>query len=151
MIATRPLFDIQLDVPTIMDLGTTPLGARKIATVTGGSFQGERLRGRVHPSVAGDWLLLRADGVLTLDVRLTLETDDQALIYMRYQGMRHGPAEVMARVNAGEPVDPSLYYFRVTPTFETAAPQYAWLNQLLAVGVGERTAQGPVYQVHEIC
>lgn len=150
MINSRHLFDIQLTVPQIIDLGQTPHGGRKIATVTGGSFNGERLRGTVHPSVAGDWLLMRGDGVLTLDVRLNLETDDGALIHMRYQGMRHGPAEVMAKVNAGEPVDPSSYYFRVTPTFETAAPQYAWLNQLLAVGVGERTAQGPVYKVFEI-
>ena len=150
MINSRHLFDIQLTVPHIMDLGQTPHGGRKIATVTGGAFQGDRLRGTVHPSVAGDWLLMRGDGVLTLDVRLNLETDDGALIHMRYQGMRHGPADIMAKVNAGEPVDPSSYYFRVTPTFETAAPQYAWLNQLLAVGVGERTAQGPVYKVFEI-
>lgn len=151
MIETRHLFDIALTVPSIVDLGQTPLGGRKIATVTGGEFSGQRLRGTVHPSVGGDWLLMRGDGVLTLDVRLTLQTDDGALIHMRYQGLRHGPEDIMAKVNRGEAVPAGSYYFRVTPTFETAAPAYAWLNGLLAVGTGERTAQGPRYQVYEIC
>jgi hypothetical protein len=150
MIQTRPLFQLTLSVPTIVDLGNTPLGGRKIATVTGGTFEGDRLRGTVQASPGGDWLLMRQDGVLTLDVRLTLQTDDGALIYMRYNGMRHGPADVMARVNRGEAVDPSSYYFRATPTFETAAPAYAWLNRLLAVATGERTAAGPVYAVEEV-
>ena len=82
MIKTRELFEIALTVPEIVDLGQTPLGGRKIAPVAGGTFQGERIRGTVMPSPGGDWLLMRADGVLTLDVRLTLKTDDGALIYM---------------------------------------------------------------------
>ena len=150
MIASRPLFRIALNVAGILDIGNTPLGGRKIAAVQGGTFEGERLRGHVHPAPGGDWLLMRHDGVLTLDVRLTLETDDGALIYMRYNGMRHGPDEVMAKVNRGEAVDPGSYYFRVAPQFETAAPQYDWLNRMLCIGVGERTATGPVYTVYEI-
>ena len=108
MIQTRPLFELRLQVPQIVDLGDTPLGRRRIATVTGGEFQGERLRGSVAGTPGGDWLLLRPDGVLGLDVRLTLETDDGQLVYMTYRGVRHGPAEVMARLNRGEAVDPAL-------------------------------------------
>jgi len=88
--------------------------------------------------------------VLVLDVRLTLRTDDEAMIYMTYRGLRHGPAEVMQRLNAGEPVDPSSYYFRMTPIFETASQRYAWLNGIVAVGVGRREPTGPVYQIHEV-
>ena len=150
MIQSRPLFRIALNVASILDIGNAPLGGRKIAAVQGGTFEGERLRGHVHPAPGGDWLLMRHDGVLTLDVRLTLETDDGALIYMRYNGMRHGPDEVMDKVNRGEAVDPGSYYFRVAPQFETAAPQYDWLNRMLCIGVGERTATGPVYTVYEI-
>ena len=99
----------------------------------------------------GDWLLLRPDGVLEQDVRITLKTDDGAFIYVRYAGMRHGPPEVMARLAQGETVDPSEYYFRVAPMFETGAERYAWLNKILAVGVGERLPPNEVrYTIFEI-
>ena len=88
--------------------------------------------------------------VLVLDVRLTLKTHDGALIYMTYRGLRHGPAEVMQRLNAGEPVDPALYYFRMTPIFETSDERYAWLNRLVSVATGRREATGPIYQVFEV-
>lgn len=150
MIQTRPLFELHLQVPHIVDLGPTPNGHRRIATVAGGSFTGERLSGTVENAPGGDWLLLRPDGVLVLDVRLTLRTHDDALIFMNYRGLRHGPAEVMARLNAGEAVDPALYYFRMTPIFETSDHRYAWLNGIVCVGTGRREASGPIYQVHEV-
>lgn len=150
MLSSRLLFELRLDVPQIVDLGDTPMGRRRIATVAGGRFHGERMNGKVEASPGGDWLLLRPDGVLMLDVRLTLRTDDDALIYMAYRGLRHGPPEVMQRLNAGESVDPASYYFRMTPTFETASQHYAWLNGIIAVGTGRREASGPIYQVHEI-
>lgn len=150
MIQIQPLFELRLSVPQIDDLGPTPNGHRKIATVAGGDFNGERLRGTVASAPGGDWLLLRPDGVLVLDVRLTLKTHDGALIFMTYRGLRHGPDEVMKRLNAGEPVDPSLYYFRMTPIFETSDERYAWLNRLVAVATGRREASGPIYQVFEV-
>jgi hypothetical protein len=150
MIQTRPLFEIQLQVPSIVDIGATPLGRRRIATVTGGEFHGERLRGSVVGAPAGDWLLQRADGVTVLDVRLLLRTDDAEHIYMSYRGLRHGPAEVMARLAAGEAVDPASYYFRMVPVFETAAPKYEWLNKIVAVGTGRREPAGPIYVVEEV-
>ena len=150
MIQTRHLLTIAIDVPRIVDLGATPNGHRRIATVSGGTFKGERLNGTIQPSPGGDWLLLRPDGVLVLDVRLTLETDDGQLVYMTYRGVRHGPADVMARLNRGEVVDPALYYFRTTPVFETAAAKYDWLNRIVAVGTGRREPTGPVYEVYEV-
>jgi hypothetical protein len=150
MIQTRHLFTITIEVPRVVDLGATPNGQRRIATVSGGTFQGERLNGTIHPSPGGDWLLLRPDGVLVLDVRLTLETGDEQLIYMTYRGVRHGPADVMARLNRGEAVDPATYYFRTTPVFETASAKYEWLNRIVAVATGRRETTGPVYEVHEV-
>src|SRR5690606_36368434 len=97
-----------------------------------------------------DWLLLRPDGALVLDVRLTLETDDAQLIYMTYRGLRHGPADVIARLNRGEPVDPASYYFRTTPVFETASTKYDWLNRVVSVATGRREASGPIYEVYEV-
>lgn len=150
MIATRPLFEIRLQVPQIVDIGDTPLGRRRIATVTGGEFRGERLQGTVVGAPAGDWLLQRQDGVTVLDVRLLLRTDDGEHIYMSYRGLRHGSADVMARLAAGESVDPSTYYFRMAPIFETSAAKYAWINKILAVGTGRREPTGPVYSVEEV-
>ena len=88
--------------------------------------------------------------VVVLDVRLLLRTDDGEHIYMSYRGLRHGPAEVMARLAAGEPVDPATYYFRIAPVFETAAKKYDWINKIVAVGTGRREATGPIYSVHEV-
>jgi Protein of unknown function (DUF3237) len=150
MLNTRHAFEMTLTVPQIQDLGTTPLGGRKIAAVTGGHFAGERICGRVLGAPAGDWLLMRNDGVLCLDVRLTLQADDGALIFMSYKGMRHGPTEVLERLGRGEDVDPASYYMRAAPVFETAAPQHAWLNRALFVAMGRRVAAGPIYDIQEI-
>ena len=150
MIQTRPVFVLTLTVPKIEDLGATPYGVRKIATVTAGTFVGERLRGTVMASPGGDWLLLRNDGVLCLDVRMTLQTDHGDLIYMSYKGMRHGPKEVMDRLNKGEAVDPATYYFRAVPVFETSSAKYSWLNRAVFVATGRREARGPIYDVQEV-
>ena len=150
MIQSRHLFTLSLEVPRIVDLGSTPNGARRIANVSGGTFKGERLSGTIQPAPGGDWILVRDDGAMVLDVRLTLETDDQQLIYMAYRGLRHGPADVMARLSRGEQVDPATYYFRTTPVFETASPKYDWLNRIVSVATGRRESIGPVYEVFEV-
>ncbi|HJS36543.1 MAG TPA: DUF3237 domain-containing protein [Burkholderiales bacterium] len=150
MIQTRHLFTLTADVPGIVDLGATPMGTRRIATVSGGTFRGERLSGKIQAVPGGDWILVRPDGATILDVRVTLETDDRQLIYMTYRGVRHGPADVMARLARGEAVDPASYYFRTTPVFETASPKYDWLNRIVSVATGRREARGPVYEVYEV-
>jgi len=150
MIQTRHIFTIKLSVPSIIDLGQTPMGGRKIAQVSGGEFKGDRIKGTAVQAPGGDWLLMRPDQVLTLDVRLTLLTDDGEYIYMSYRGLRHGPKEVMDKLNKGEAVDPALYYFRMTPIFETSSTKYAWLNRIIGVGTGRRERTGPIYDVYEV-
>jgi len=146
---SRLLMTLQVIVPPPQKIGAVPHGARTIAPITGGTFEGPRLRGNILPG-AGDWTLLRSDGVLELDLRITLETDDGALIYMTSFGLRHGPREVLAALARGETVDPSTYYFRTAARFETAAPRYAFLNRLLAVGTAEIRPEGPVHIIEEI-
>jgi len=146
---SRPLMTLQVVVPPPQRLGLVPHGTRVIAPITGGSFDGPRLRGKVLAG-GGDWTLLRSDGVLELDLRITLETDDGALIAMSSFGLRHGPPEVLAALARGETVDPSTYYFRTAPRFETSAPQYAYLNRLIAIAYGDRRAGGPIYTIEEI-
>ncbi len=150
MIQTKHLFTMPVEVEMPLQMvGATPIGDRRIAKVTGGSFAGPELKGTIL-SGGGDWLLLRTDGTLQLDVRVTLKTDDDALIYMTYRGFRHGPLEVMERLNKGEEVDPSEYYFRIAPFFETGAEKYDWLNRIVSVGTGHRLASGPVYEIYQI-
>jgi hypothetical protein len=146
---TRPLFAFQVDVAKPSIVGMTPGHDRRVGVITGGSFEGERLRGKILPG-GSDWQSLRSDGALTLDVRCIMETDDGHLIGMTYRGMRHGPKEVLERIGRGEAASPSEYYMRTVPFFETASEQYGWLNKLVSVAIGHRLATGPVYQVFEV-
>jgi hypothetical protein len=148
-VKTTHLFAISLKVNEIQDLGQTPLGNRRVAVVEGGSFEGAKLKGTVLRG-GSDWILLRPDGALQLDVRLTLSTHDGELIGMTYRGFRHGPASAIERLNRGENVDPSEYYFRAAPFFETASEKYDWLNRIVTVATGHRLPEGPVYQVFEV-
>ena len=146
---SRPLMTLQVFIAPPQKLGAVPHGTRVIAPITSGTFEGPRLRGRVLPG-GGDWTLLRPDGVLELDLRITLETDDGALIYMSSFGLRHGPPEVLAALANGESVDPSKYYFRTTPRFETSAPQYSFLYRLIAFSSGDRRPSGPISTIDEV-
>ncbi len=149
MIELTPLFDMRVTLAPIKDLGQTPNGHRRIIDITGGTFEGERLRGRVLPGGA-DWQVIRPDGSAALEARYTLETDDGALIYVRNTGFRHGPPEVLARLAAGEDVDPADYYFRSTPVFETGAEAHAWLNSVVAVASGARRPDAVELGVFEV-
>jgi len=143
------LCTLDIAVGRMQPIGAGPQGERRIAEVTGGTFEGPRLSGRILPGGA-DWILVRPDGVTQLDVRVTLETKDGAHIYLSYRGLRHGPPEVMERLARGEEVPASAYYFRTVPIFETGAAAYLWLNKIIAVGTGHRRPQGPVYTVYEV-
>ncbi|HTM60818.1 MAG TPA: DUF3237 domain-containing protein [Burkholderiales bacterium] len=144
-----PLLRAEITLAPVQELGDSPLGRRRIIPITGGTFRGERLSGRVLPGGA-DWQVIRGDGVAELDARYTLETDDQALIYVRNFGYRHGPADVIQRLAAGEPVDPALYYMRTTPRFETGAERYQWLNRIICVATGARRKAAVELDVYEV-
>ena len=147
---TRLLMTLRVTIAKPQSIGAVPHGARRTVPITGGDFEGPRLRGTVLPGGSADWLLLRADGVLELDLRATLRTDDGGLIAMRSFGLRHGPPDVIEALARGEAVDPAAYYFRTTPRFETAHPACAFLNHLIAVASGDRRAEGPIYTIHEL-
>jgi len=129
----RPLMILRLATSPTHGVGSTPKGTLAIFPVTGGSFEGERLRGKVLAG-GGDWVTAHSNGTLTVDLRVTLETDDKGLIHMTFTGVR----------------DDANHYFRTVPRFETAAPKYAFLNRLLAVGIGEIRPEGPVHIIEEI-
>ena len=130
---SRPLMLLRLETSKTEEIGATPRGKILVFPITGGSFEGERLRGRVLAG-GGDWVTARADGTFELDLRATLETDDGALIHMTFSGLR----------------DDANHYLRTLPRFETAASKYLFLNRLIAVGIGEIRAEGPVHTIEEI-
>lgn len=140
---------LKADLDDPQEIGMVPIGARVIYPVTGGSVKGQKVNGEILPFGA-DWILLRADGVGELDVRATLRTDDGELIYAYYRGILKVDPEVQARVQAGEDVDPSEYYFRTTPIFETGSEKYAWLNQIICVGVGKMGVKKVEYKIYQI-
>ena len=145
------LFHLALTVdPHPHPIGAVPRGIRRITVINGGTCEGPRIRGTVVPGANAAWVLVGTDGTVRLEARVTLRTDDGAWIYMHYPGIGHGSHEVMQRVNTGFSVEPGAYYFRTIAQFETAAPRYDWLNRVFAVGVGERAADGPKYDVYEI-
>jgi hypothetical protein len=146
---TQPLFVMRLNVRKLQIVGATPGGYRRIGVVPGGSFEGERLSGEVLDG-GNDWQTVRPDGATTLDVRLVLKTKDEALIGMTYRAIRYGPPDVVARIEKGEVVDPTSYYFRLNPLFETATASYDWLNRVVAIGIGHRLADGPIYSIFEV-
>ena len=147
-VRTRPLFVLREQVPPLFVVGQTPNGFRRIGVVPGGSFEGERLTGEI---VSGnDWQSVRTDSCIKLDVRLLLKTTDGAPIVMTYTCLRAGPPSTIEKLDRGEAVDPGSYYFRMTPLFETAAPQYDWINRIVAVGVGHRLPDGPLYSIFEV-
>ena len=146
----RPLFILLLEVQPAINVGKTPGVDRRVGVITGGRFEGERLRGTLLPG-GSDWQAVRhGDGAWMLNVRIVLKTDDDAIIGMSYPGLRHGPKEVLDRIARGEVVKSSDYYLRIAGTFETSSQKYGWLNNMLYVGVGHRLPEGPVYQIFEV-
>jgi hypothetical protein len=147
-VRTKPLFVLREQVPPLLVVGQTPNAFRRIGVIQGGSFEGHRLSGEV---VSGnDWQAVRNDSCIKLDVRLVLKTTDGALIVMTYQCLRSGSPEIMKKLDHGEAVDPTSYYFRMNPMFETSAAKYDWMNRIIAIGTGHRLADGPLYSVFEI-
>ena len=151
MLELRSEFLMQLsaELDDAQVLGDVPLGTRRIMYMKRGAFAGPRLKGEVLPG-GGDWVLLRADGAAELDIRLTLRTDDGNLIYTTCGGIFDVTPELRRRILEGEDIDPSEYYFRTTLAFETGAGSYRWLNRLVAVGVGRRTAAGMVTDIFAV-
>ncbi|CAH0245702.1 DUF3237 domain-containing protein [Roseomonas sp. CECT 9278] len=144
------LFRMALSAGTPQMAGTARNGELRVIPVTGGRLEGPRFNGEVLPGTAADWLRVDPDGTAHMDVRLTLKASSGGIVYMHYTGIRTGAPEVLARLNGGQPVDPADYYFRVAIRFETGATDLAWMNKVIAVGMGQRPPSGPTYDVYAI-
>ena len=140
------LYEAHVDLEPPQVVGQTPLGMRQIFYVKGGTFDGPRMRGEILAG-GGDWALIRPDGTLQLDVRATVRTDDGALVYVAYGGLITASPEVYQRIFRGEDVPAAEYYCYGTPMYHAAAPQYDWLNRVVAVGKGKIIPGGIEWRV----
>jgi hypothetical protein len=131
-----------------LDLGDVAQGHRRIVPQTGGTFTGPELHGKLLPGASADWQLVLPDGTALGDIRYTLQTDAGELLYVQSRGVRHGSAEVLARLARGEDVDASEYTFRTSTQIETAAPRLDWLNKGIFISVGGRQADGVIYETY---
>lgn len=146
----RPLLVIDVVVQPLSELGTFPLGSRRVVTFRGGTFEGrDGLHGTIAPGGV-DWQLARPDGVLEIDAHYLLLTDDDEPIEVRSTGLRTASPEIAARIARGEAVAPSEYYFRTHIRLSTSAPRLGWMNDLLAVSTGERRRDTVRIDVHEV-
>jgi Protein of unknown function (DUF3237) len=146
----RHLIDISVDVLPPDLLGEFPEGERRLIRFRGGTFEGaDGLRG-VLADGGLDWQVVRPDGVIELAAHYWLRSDDGDAIEVRSDGIRVASAEVAARIAAGEPVDPSEYYFRTFIRLGTASARHERLNRVLAVAWGERTQSTVHIHVHEV-
>ena len=136
MLEVIPLARAELTLGSIIPVGATPRGSRMIAEVTAGRFEGERLNARMTGSGGADWSLARPDGVIEVEVRMTLETDDGAIVCLEYEGNldpERGAQPVLSRMR-----------------FETSDERYLWLNRAVAIGKGEIGAGTVHYDIFEL-
>ena len=138
-----------VDWRQVIDVGATPHGIRQVVYIKGGTFEGPKIKGVVLPG-GGDWFVRRADQVVEVDVRCVLRTDDNHLIYCGLKGINEMTAEVGIKAITGKSIDSSKYYFRVTAVLETGSPKYAWLNRIVAVGVGNLMPAGVEYKIYMV-
>jgi hypothetical protein len=142
------VYRLEASVGAPLELGDTAQGRRRIVPLTGGTFSGPELTGALVPGASADWQTVLPDGTALGDIRYTLQTDAGALLYVRSRSVRHGPAEVLARLGRGEEVDPAEYTFRASTQIETAAPELDWLNKGVFIAVGGRQPAGVVYETY---
>ena len=142
-------FEMRATVGPPQEIGQVRGGRRRIVPITGGTFEGPGVRGKVVPGGA-DWQTIQESGFSELDTRYTLQTDSGALVYVQNAGMRHAAPDVMQKLLAGQTVDPSLVYFRTVPRFETSAPELEWLTRAIFVGVGERYPSEVVVRFYKL-
>jgi Protein of unknown function (DUF3237) len=131
-----------------LDLGDLVQVRRRIVPLTGGTFTGPEVNGKLLAGSSADWQLVLPDGTALGDVRYTLQTDDGDLLYVQSRGVRHGSPEVLARLARGEEVDASEYTFRTATQIETAAPALDWLNKGVFISVGGRQPGAVIYETY---
>lgn len=147
--ALLPMTHIRCEVGALVTLGPAPLGDRRYVPLLGGSVQGPELNGSIEAGGV-DWQINRSDGALEIAAHYVIVTPDGARVEVQSNGLRHGPAEVLARLAAGEAVAAHEYFFRTLVRFTTGAPAWAHLNKVMAIAVGQRQAREVLLDLYRL-
>jgi hypothetical protein len=142
------IYRLEATLAQPLNLGDTVQGHRRIVPLTGGIFTGPEISGTLLPGASADWQIVLPDGTALGDIRYTLQTERGDLLYVRSRSIRHGSAEVLARLARGEDVDASEYTFRASTRIETAAPDLDWLNKGIFISVAGRQPAGVIYETY---
>jgi muconolactone delta-isomerase len=143
-----PVYRLDATLGEPLDLGDIGAGHRRIVPLTGGTCTGPQISGTLVAGASADWQTILRDGTALGDIRYTLQTNGGDLLYVQSRGVRHGPAEVLARLGRGEDVDPSEYTFRAATQIQTAAPELDWLNKGVFISVAGREAARVIYETY---
>src|SRR6201994_245991 len=149
VLTTRYVFTITAHVAAIVSAGDIGVGERRIIPITGGEVKGADINGKVC-AFGADFQIVRPDSSIELEAKYAIETDDGAVISVENRGLRRGPADLIAKLNRGEAVDPALIYFRTVPRFETGSARYRWLMQSLFIASAARHPGRVVIDVHQV-
>jgi Protein of unknown function (DUF3237) len=142
------VYRLDATVGAPLDVGDLVAGRRRIVPLTGGTFSGPKISGTLVPGVSADWQIVQPDGTALGDIRYVLKTDSGDFLYVQSRGVRHGSAEVLARLGRGEDVDAAEYTFRTSTQIEAAAPDLAWLNKGIFISVAARRARNVIYETY---
>lgn len=149
-IASAFLCRIDVEVGPLVRVGPGPYGERRFVPITGGQVDGPAMTGAVVPGGA-DWQIARVDGVLDIEAHYSLLLDDGARVEVVSSGMRHGTTGVLTRLDQGDDVDPSEYFFRTFIRFQTGSARLAELNRTMAIAVGARRPGRVELTLHRVC
>jgi hypothetical protein len=142
------IYRLEVILGQALDVGETAAGRRRIVPMTGGTFTGPELSGKLVPGASADWQIVMPDGTALGDIRYTLQTDRGDLLFVQSRGVRHGSEEVLARLGRGEDVEASEYIFRTSTQIEAAAADLDWLNKGVFISVAGRRPAGVVYETY---
>jgi Protein of unknown function (DUF3237) len=149
VLETRYVFTITARIGEVTNAGDIGHGVRRIIPIIGGEVRGADVNGEVL-AFGADFQIIRPGELIELEARYAFETDDGATVYVENKGIRFGPIDLLQKLKRGEPVDPTLIYFRTVPRFETGAAQYRWLMQHIFVASAARHADRVVIDVHQV-
>ncbi|MFM6853512.1 MAG: DUF3237 domain-containing protein [Sphingopyxis sp.] len=143
------VFTARITVGPAIEQGVVDGQRKRLIPITGGTVAGPRINGTIPPG-GGDWQSIHADGLTIIGARYTIIHADGTPIAITNPGVRVASPDVIARLSAGQIVDPALYYFRTAPSFDVADGPHAWLRRTLFVGRGIRMPDHVVLQCYAV-
>lgn len=142
-------FEARITLAPPIELGMVDGKRKRFIPITGGTVKGPKLSG-VILSGGGDWQSIHPDGLTEIFARYSIKADDGTVIAITNPGVRVASADIIARLSAGEDLDPALYYFRTTPVFDVAAGPHAWLRRSVFVARGIRKPDHVIIEVFAV-